>query len=94
MAISDNYSPDVSVCDGVTTTFTGDWKVFNSSYFRFAIENIATGVQTLLTMGTDYTLSFGETGYSAVTTVAYSSAYKAVRYREVALDQTNPYTDE
>jgi len=91
MAISDNYAPDVNACDGATTSFSGDWKVLNASYFRFALEDVATGVQTLLTLGSDYTLTFGESGYVAITATAYSSAYKAVRYREVALDQTDPY---
>jgi len=92
MAISDNYAPDVSLCDGVTTAFSGDWNVLAAAYFRFAIENVSSGVQTLLIQGTDYTLWFNDNGYIATTAVAYSASYKAVRYREVALDQSAPYT--
>jgi len=91
MAISDNYSPDKNQGNGVTTEFSGSWKVLNSSYFRCALESVSTGVQTLLTLGSDYDLEFGESGYKATLHTAPSSAYYVVRYREVALDQTDPY---
>lgn len=91
MAISDNYAPDKNQGNGSTVEFSGSWKVLNSSYFRCALESVATGVQTLLTLGSDYDLEFGESGYKATLHTAPTSAYYVVRYREVALDQTDPY---
>ena len=75
MAISDNYSPDKNQGNGVTTEFSGSWKVLNSSYFRCALESVSTGVQTILTLGSDYDLEFGESGYKATLHTAPSSAY-------------------
>lgn len=91
MSISDNYSPDISLGNGVTTVFTGTWKVLNEDYFRCALQNVATGVQSLLVNGTDYALSFNESGYTVTLSTAPSSAYEVVRYREISLDQTVPY---
>lgn len=91
MSISDNYAPNKSVGNGVTTVFTGNWKVLNASYFRLALENIATGVQTLQTQGLDYTLTFNDSGYVATMAVAPSSAFNVIRYRSIDLTQTDPY---
>lgn len=91
MSISNNYAPDKSLGNGVTTQFSGNWKVLNASYFRCALESVATGVQTLLTLGADYTLSFTESGYTATLTTPPTSDNYVVRYRQVDLTQTDPY---
>lgn len=91
MAISDNYSPDISLGNGVTTQFSGSWKVLNADYFKAALQSVATGIQTPLVQGSDYTLEFDDDGYEITLAVAPTSANYIVRYREVALDQTDPY---
>lgn len=92
MTISDNYAPDVSPGNGSTTVFTGDWSPLVSTNMRVALELISTGVQTLQTLGTDYTLTFTSSGYSVTMATAPSSLYNVVRYREVAINQTSPYS--
>lgn len=91
MAISDNYAPDISLGNGVTTQFSGNWKVLNADYFKAALQSVATGIQTPLNQGSDYTLVFDDDGYEITLAVAPTSANYVVRYREVALDQTDPY---
>lgn len=91
MSISDNYAPDISLGNGVTTQFSGNWKVLNADYFKAALQSVATGIQTPLVQGSDYTLTFDDDGYEIDLAVAPSSAYYVVRYREVTLDQTDPY---
>lgn len=91
MAISDNYSPDISLGNGVTTQFSGNWKVLNADYFKAALQSVATGLQTPLVQGSDYTLVFDDDGYEITMAVAPTSANYIVRYREVTVDQTDPY---
>lgn len=91
MAISDNYSPDISLGNGVTTQFSGSWKVLNADYFKAALQSVATGLQTPLVQGSDYTLEFDDDGYEITMTVAPTSDNYIVRYREVTVDQTDPY---
>lgn len=91
MSIQNNYAPNVSQGNGVTTVFTGNWKVLNAAFFECWLETIATGVRVLLTQGPDYSLTFGESGYSITTTLAYSNLYSIIRSRNVALSQEVPY---
>lgn len=91
MAINDNYAPDVSVGNGVSTVFTGSWKVINASYFRCALRLISTGAEILQNQGSDYTLSFDDNGYIVTFVTPPSALYQVVRYREVEIDQQNPY---
>jgi hypothetical protein len=91
MAINDNYAPDVSVGNGVTTVFTGSWKVINATYFKCLLRLVSTGAETLQAQGTDYTLTFDDSGYSIEFVTAPSALYEVVRYREVTIDQQNPY---
>lgn len=95
MSISNNYAPDVSIGNGATTIFTGLWSPLNATYMRVYLELISTGAQTLVNQGagaSEYTLSFTSSGYSITMGTAPSALYRLIRAREVALDQTNPYT--
>lgn len=91
MSISDNYSPDKSLGDGSTTEFSGSWSPLVNTYFKLALENVTTGVQTIQAQGSDYTLVFDDDGYVATMAVAPTSANRVVRYREIDLTQTVPY---
>lgn len=90
MSISDNYAPDKSLGNSSTVEFTGNWSPLVASYFKLALEAVATGVQTLQTQGDDYTLTFDDDGYVATMDTAPSSDYYVVRYREIEQNQTVP----
>lgn len=91
MTISDNYAPDVSDGNGVTTIFTGNWSPLVASNMRVYLETKSTGAQTLQTQGVDYTLTFSESGYSVTMASAPSSSYRVIRSREIAITQGQPY---
>jgi len=90
MAITDNYAPDKTIGNGVTTAFSGNWNVINEDYFRVYLESVATGVQTLVSTS-DYSLTFDADGYIVTMNTAPSSSFYLIRARDVALDQTSPY---
>ena len=96
MTISDNYAPDISTGNGVTTVYTGSWSPLAAEYMRVALKTIATGVTAApLAQGggaNEYTLTFTSSGYSVTLGTAPSSAYQVVRYREVGLTQGVNYT--
>ena len=93
MSISDNYAPDKTSGNGVTTAFTGNWNTISADYFRLYWEDKTTGVQTLKTKGTHYTLAFTASGYTATHDALYipPSTVWVIRARDITLDQTDPY---
>lgn len=93
MTISDNYTPLRQLGNGVTTQFSGIWAVLNSAYIRVYLESVATGVQTLQTLGVNYTLVFTASGFT-VTFIsgAPTNANYVVIGRSVSDDQSTPYT--
>jgi len=91
MSISDNYVPIKTLGNGSTTEFTGNWKVLNSSYIRVFLESVSTGIQTLKTLGSDYSLTFDDTGFVVTFFSAPTSANYVVIAREVSQDQSAPY---
>lgn len=92
MTISDNYIPLHQIGNSVTTQFSSDWAVLDSDYIRVYLESVATGIQTLQILGTDFTLVFSASGFTVTFTVAPTSANYVVIGRDVADDQTNPYS--
>ena len=93
MTISDNYAPDKTSGNGVTAAFSGNWNTLSADYFRLYWEDKTTGVQTLKTKGTHYTLAFTASGYTATHDGAFipPSTVWVIRAREIAKDQTDPY---
>ena len=92
MAISDNYVPVKELGNGVTVDFGANWSVLSASFLRVFLEDVVTGVQVLQAEGADYTLVFSDSGFTVTFLVAPTSADYAVVAREVAQDQTDPYT--
>lgn len=95
MAISDNYVPIKQLGNGVTVDFSGNWAVLAAPYLRVYLENVITGVQTLVDQGgaaDEYTLEFTSSGFTATFNTAPTSANYVVIGREVALSQEDPYT--
>ena len=93
MSISDNYIPVKQQGDGTTEEFTGNWKVFNEDYLRVYLEAVSTGALVLQVQGTDYDLTFDDSGFIVdfgAYTIPTSSSYVVIN-REVPLNQTDPY---
>lgn len=91
MSLSDNYVPIKQIGNGSTTVFTGSWKVFNATYLDVFLEDTTTGVQTLQTEGTDYTLTFNDSGFTVTFTTAPSSSDYVVIGRSVDREQPTIY---
>jgi len=91
MSIEDNYTPNKSLGNGATVDFSGSWSPLNEDYMRVYLEVVATGVQTLQTLNTDYTLVFDSSGYTVTMTVAPSSSYYVLRSRVIPIEQTSPF---
>lgn len=94
MAISDNYVPLKQIGNGVTTQFSALWQILSAAYIRVYLEDVLTGVQTLVTQGggpTQYTVTFNSSGFVVTFNTAPTSAYYVVIGRQVALDQGVPY---
>jgi len=92
MTVADNYLPQSTQGNGVTTVFTGNWSPLTAAAFKLDLELISTGVRTTQTQGSDYTLTFTASGYVATMAVAPSALYNVIRYRETEQDQDVNYT--
>ena len=93
MSISDNYIPVKQQGDATTEEFTGNWRVFNEDYLRVYLEDVSTGALVLQVQGTDYDLTFDDSGFIVdfgAYTIPTSSSYVVIN-REVPLNQTDPY---
>ena len=91
MSISDNYTPIKALGNGVTTTFSGSWKMISEDYSRVWLESVATGVQTLKVLDTDYTVAISDSGFVVTMAAAPTNANYVVIGREVPKDQLDPY---
>jgi len=90
--INDNYLPVKLIGNGTTVDFSFNWNVLSSAYCRVYLETIASGVQTLQTLGSDYTLVFDDAGGTVTFATAPTNAYNIIIAREIALSQEKPYT--
>lgn len=93
MSVSDNYVPVRQIGNGVTTEFSGNWNVIAASYIRVYWEDATTGVQTLKTQDTHYTLEFDEDGFTVTFLPSYvpASTVYVIISRDVAISQGTPY---
>lgn len=92
MANEVDYSPRKYTGNGSTTEFSFNWKIFTESDITVRLEKISTGVQTTLTYGTDYSVTFGEVaGYITLTT-APTSEYYVIISRNVSDYQSKKYS--
>lgn len=92
MTISNTYTPYTAIGNGTTTIFSSSsWGVLNSSHLKVALENIATGIQTIQTITTHYTLIFTTNSFSVTFITAPTSVNKVIIYRDVPETQDEPY---
>ena len=96
MAISNNYVPLKELGNGSTVEFSDTWQILSASYIRVFLEDVTTGVQTPVDAGgagDEYVLtSFDSGGFIVTFNTAPTSANYVVITRDVAEDQTSPYS--
>lgn len=87
MTVGSTYTPAKYTGNSSTLDFTYSFPIGVATYLEVYLEVISTGVQTLQTQGSDYTLVFDETGG----TVSFVSAPTDLQYviisRNVAFEQ-------
>lgn len=87
MTVGSTYAPAKYTGNSSTLDFTYSFPIGVATYLEVYLEVISTGVQTLQTQGSDYTLVFDETGG----TVSFVSAPTDLQYviisRNVAFEQ-------
>lgn len=93
MTVSNQTNKIQYTGNGSTTVFAIPFTWQNNSEISVILTTIATGVETTLTITTDYSLSGGSGSNGTMTTVStYSSAYRLTILRTVPLTQESEYT--
>ncbi len=85
-------------CNGLTTQFPFDFKVFNTSEV-VAVLTTKAGVESILTLGTDYTVALNSNqdanpGGTLTTLATYAIGYKLTLTSEVANTQPETLTNQ
>ncbi|OPZ88211.1 MAG: hypothetical protein BWY74_03218 [Firmicutes bacterium ADurb.Bin419] len=95
MSIIDNYEPVKYTGNGATKNFAFNFRGFDETYIKVRLEEIATGIQTLLTLTTDYTVTLDENTASGTVSllVAPTSDYYIILTREMSYEQIVPYSN-
>lgn len=92
MAITDNYVPLKQLGNGSTVNYSANWNPISAASLRVFLEDVATGVQVLQVLGTNYTIvSLNASGWQIQFTVAPPNTKYVVVGRAVPIDQTTPY---
>jgi len=91
--ISQNFTPEKYLGNGSTTNFAFDWAIIAEANIRVYLEDVTTGVQTLQTLGTDFTIDSGwdNDGGTIEFTTAPSSSYYVVISRDIPETQEVQY---
>jgi len=92
--IADNYTPVKTLGNGVTTEFSFGFALIAEANIRVYLEDVETGVQTLQTLGTDYTVEFDDDTPGGTVTFADapSDDYYVVIGRDIPKSQAVPLT--
>ena len=89
MAITVQTSEDVYFGDGSTQSFLISFQFFNNDQIKVSSENTQTGNLTILTEGTDYTLTGGNPATNVLFTTAPTADEELRIYRQTP--KTQPY---
>lgn len=92
--VADNYEPVKLVGNGTTVDFSFGWALIAQTNIRVYLEDVTTGVQTLKTLGSDYTVVFNDTtpGGTVTFTTAPTASYYVVIGRLIDKRQELPFT--
>ena len=94
MSISDNYVPLKELGNGVTTQFSSNWDIVSLSFIQVFLEDVVTGVQTLVEQGgatDEYTVVFDSSGFVVTFNTSPTSSNFVVIARDVSINQGTPY---
>lgn len=102
MSIASETHKVIYVCDGSTTEFDYTFKIFDEAEIEVVLYTIATAVETVLVLDTNYTVDdVGEDAGGTVSIIAevegefvpyaYSNAYQLILRRKIPLTQTVDY---
>lgn len=93
MTIQNNYVPVKAKGNGSTVNFSFTWPALSAAFIEVYLEDIATGVQTKQTVGTDYNVTSSDEDGGVISFVtAPSSSYNVIIARNVPITQEKPYT--
>lgn len=93
MTIQNNYVPVKAKGNGSTVNFSFTWPALSVDFIEVYLEDIATGVQTKQTSGTDYNVTSSDESGGVISFVtAPSSSYNVIIARNVPITQEKPYT--
>lgn len=90
--IADNYVPVKTLGNGTTVNFSFSFAILASGNERVYLEDKDTGVQTLQTLGSDYTLAFDDDGGIITFLTPPTSQYYVVIGRDIPKTQEVPLT--
>jgi len=92
--VADNYEPVKLLGNGTTVDFSFGWALIAQTNIRVYLESVSTGVQTLKTLGSDYTVVFNDTtpGGTVTFTTAPTASYYVVIGRLIDKRQELPFT--
>ena len=90
--IADNYVPVKTLGNGTTKNFSFSFAILAEGNERVYLEDKDTGVQTLQTLGSDYTLTFDDDGGIVSFLTAPTDQYYVVIGRDIPKTQEVPLT--
>jgi len=89
---ADNYQPTKTLGNGATVDFSFDWNMIDEENSRVFLEDVATGVQVLQTLDSDYTLVFDDDGGTVTFITAPTSDSFVIVSRDIAKTQETAYS--
>lgn len=94
MTISSEYTPQQYIGNGVTTVFSFPYVFYNNTDLIVTRTVISTGVDTILVLGSDYTVSGGSGSVGFITTtVAPTSAQRLTIQRSIPYKQEDNFEE-
>jgi len=94
MSISNTTNKVIYQGDGSTTEFPFSFRIFEETDLVVSLYEIATGIETELTLNSDYTVTInGDNGGTVIMATAPSSSYKLIIKRILPLTQETDYVE-
>jgi len=94
MSISNTTNKVIYQGDGSTTEFPFSFRIFDETDLVVSLYEIATGIETELTLNSDYTVTInGDNGGTVIMVTAPSSSHKLIIKRILPLTQETDYVE-